>query len=61
MLNPSCFLCNETLDLKSCVVDELGNSTHADCYLLKLDRVKQDKENLVKEVLRKWLSTNEKS
>jgi hypothetical protein len=57
----TCFVCNETLNLESCVVDELGNVTHADCYLLQLKRVKPVRENLVKEALRRWLSTQQKS
>ena len=36
MLTSPCFICNEPVELETCVVDEAGNPTHQDCYLLKL-------------------------
>jgi hypothetical protein len=36
MLSPACIVCNETLLLESCIVDELGNPAHEDCYLSRL-------------------------
>jgi hypothetical protein len=44
MLNSTCFICNEPLKLESCVVDETGNPTHQDCYLVKLGVVKKGSE-----------------
>jgi hypothetical protein len=41
MLNPTCFICSEPLELETCVVDEVGNSTHEDCYLVKLGVTKK--------------------
>jgi hypothetical protein len=36
MLGPACIVCNESLQLESCIVDELGNPAHEDCYLHRL-------------------------
>jgi hypothetical protein len=38
---PTCALCNNTVELETCKIDESGKAIHEECYLRKLIRLKR--------------------
>jgi hypothetical protein len=44
---PTCALCNNTVELETCRVDESGKAIHEECYLRTLIRLKRPNHAIV--------------